>query len=58
MKKLFSFAMLFCLAPLLGGCFLLPPQRYDGSESFSEAHPEYQTAPDYMQPGDRHADGN
>jgi len=57
MKKMFMLMLLICLAPMLTGC-LFGGKTYDGSESFNEAHPEYNNPPAYMQPGDQHSDGN
>lgn len=60
MKKCVALMLLICLAPLLTGCgiFGIGGKTYDGSESFNDAHPEYNNPPAYMQTGDQHADGN
>jgi hypothetical protein len=50
MKKLCLVSIALALLGCTGGCFLLPAQHVDGSQSFYESHPEYANQPGYFHP--------
>jgi hypothetical protein len=50
MKKVCMAVILMALVVQSGGCFLLPAQHIDGSQSFYDSHPEYANQPGYFHP--------
>jgi hypothetical protein len=57
MKKLLTLLAVVSLVQFVGGCMFMPARTYDGSESFTNAMPQYDNRPSYMQDDPQPLDG-